>query len=133
MSEGHQSFNGIHPEVYAKWMAYEGRSWYVKPEASGQNPEQHVLNNPVPTGQPLVPTWSSEQIMRIIQANTRINPDGVKAVRVDPTPVEYHGPQPTNPAILEREAAYNARKWYPEAYYPYKGWPNREIQSGIHV
>lgn len=112
------------------------RAWYAKPEATGQNPEQHVLNNPVPTGQPLVPTWSSEQIMRMIQANTRINPDGVKAVHVDPQPTHSSGLQPTNPEIIERLEAYGElgnRKWYATPWIPYVGYPRRELQSGIQV
>ena len=135
MSEGHQSMKTQHPEYYWKWLR-QTMPIYVKPDATGQNPEQHVLPNPEPTGQPLAPMWSSEQLMRMIQANTRINPDGVKAVYVPPEPVYAPGVQPTNPAIIERLEAYGevgSRPWYPVAYIPYVGWPNRQLQSGIQV
>ena len=130
-----QSMKTQHPEYYWKWLR-QTMPIYAKPEATGQNPEQHVLPNPEPTGQPLAPMWSSEQLMRMIQASTRINPDGQKAVHVPPTPTHVSGIQATNPEIIERLEAYGEvgnRKWYATPWVPYVGYPRRELQSGIQV
>lgn len=127
MSEGHQSF-GPHPIYVMKWLAQQ-RPIY----ANGVEVQPY---EPAPISPPTEPIIGPEMRMRMIQASTRINPDGQKAVHVPPQPVYAPGVQPTNPEIIERLEAYGelgSRPWYPVAYIPYVGWPNRELQSGIQV
>jgi hypothetical protein len=128
MSEGYQSFRGPHPVYYAKWLASQ-RPIYT-------NHIQAQPYTPIPVSPPTEPIINPEMRMRMIQANTRINPDGVKAVYVPPTPIHNTGVQPTNPEIIERLTAYGElgdRKWYASPWIPYVGWPRRELQSGIQV
>jgi len=128
MSEDHQQFKGIHPEYYAKWLAYE-RPWYAGRIAAAETPIH-------PARQPTEPIIRPEEYMRLLQANSRIYPDGKKAVYVPPTEVNAPEAQPTNPEITERLVAYGARgsrPWYADPYVPYVGWPNMYLQTGEQV
>lgn len=125
---GHQQMLTVHPEFYAKWLAQH------RPIYAGQIAAEALPI--VPASQPTEPIINPEMRMRMIQASTRINPDGQKAVYVPPPPVSYHGSQPTNPEIIERLRAYGEvgyRPWYPVPYVPYRGWPNRYLEHGINV
>jgi hypothetical protein len=128
LSESHQQFIGQHPEYYWKWLAYQ-RPWYA-----GQIEAQPLPI--VPARQPTEPIVNNEQLMRMIQATARINPDGQKAVHVPPEPAYVSGIQPTNPEIIERLVAYGEvgqRPWYAEPWIPYVGYPMNEPRCGIKV
>lgn len=117
-----------HPEYYLKWLSQQ------RPIYAGQIDAQPLPLTPIT--QPTEPIVGPEAQMRMIQANSRIYPDQPKAIHVSPTPIHDTGVQPTNPEIIERLTAYGevgSRPWYPEAYIPYVGWPNRLLQSGEQV
>lgn len=126
--ENWQSFNGIHPVYFMKWLSQQ-RPIYAGQIAAGPSPI-------VPVSPPTERIISPEARMRMIQASSRIYPDQPKAVHIDPTPIYDTGVQPTNPEIIERLNAYGevgSRPWYPEPYIPYVGWPNRYLQTGEQV
>ena len=118
----------VHPEYYMKWLRA------TMPVYAGQIAAQPLPLIPIPPS--TEPIINPEMRMRMIQASNRINPDGQKATYIPPEPIYAPGVQPTNPEIIERLEAYGevgSRKWYPEPYIPYVGWPNRQLQSGIQV
>lgn len=123
-----QSMKTQHPEYYWRWLRQ------TMPVYAGQIAAQPYT--PIPISPSTEPIINPEMRMRMIQASTRINPDRPKSVHVPPEPVYAPGVQPTNPEIIERLEAYGevgSRPWYPVAYIPYVGWPNRQLQSGIQV